>query len=57
MHIVRTIFLWRGTAYQRLAHPQSRRPARLALQLSLAFGNDFADLFEVRGMQRASAAA
>ena len=28
LHIVRTLFLWRGTAYQRLRYPQSRRSAR-----------------------------
>jgi glycogen debranching enzyme len=51
VHIARTIFLWRGTAYQRLAlRNHGDRP--LALELSLHFDNDFADLFEVRGMRR-----
>src|SRR4029079_4848501 len=52
VHIARAIFLWRGTAYQRLAlHNHGDRP--LALELTLHFGNDFADLFEVRGIKRA----
>ena len=51
VHIQRTIFLWRDTAYQRLGvrnygdHP-------IDLQLSILFDNDFADLFEVRGAHR-----
>jgi glycogen debranching enzyme len=52
VHIARAIFLWRGTAYQRLAlHNHGDGP--VALELSLHFGNDFADLFEVRGVRRA----
>ena len=52
LHIARTIFLWRGTAYQRLAlRNHGDRPISLAL--SLHFGSDFADLFEVRGLRRA----
>jgi glycogen debranching enzyme len=52
LHIVRTLFLWRGAAYQRLAlHNHGDRAA--SLSVSLTFGNDFADLFEVRGMRRA----
>jgi glycogen debranching enzyme len=51
LHIVRTIFLWRGTAYQRLKI--SNHGDRLVkLQLSILFDNDFADLFEVRGLRR-----
>jgi len=51
LHIARTIFLWRGTAYQRL---QLRNHANhpIALDLTLHFNSDFADLFEVRGIQR-----
>ena len=49
VHIARTIFLWRGTAYQRLAlRNHGDRP--IVLDLSLHFDNDFADLFEVRGI-------
>jgi glycogen debranching enzyme len=52
VHIARTLFLWNGTAYQRLAlRNHGDRP--LVLELSLEFDNDFADLFEVRGMRRA----
>ena len=52
VHIARTIFLWRGTAYQRLAvRNHGDRPVELTL--SLHFDSDFADLFEVRGTARA----
>src|SRR5947209_6088476 len=48
LHIVRTIFLWRGTAYQRIGlQNHGDRPA--SFDLTLLFDNDFADLFEVRG--------
>jgi len=51
VHIIRTIFLWRGTAYQRLGI-QNHGNRHLRIHLSLSFGNDFADLFEVRGTRR-----
>src|SRR5947209_17058361 len=52
LHIVRTIFLWRGTAYQRIGlQNHGDRPA--SFDLKLVFDNDFADLFEVRGEARA----
>ena len=51
IHVVRTIFLWRGTAYQRFGVTNhGERPVQL--ELALEFGNDFADLFEVRGLKR-----
>src|SRR5947209_7874579 len=51
LHIVRTIFLWRGTAYQRIG--LTNHGDRLAsLDLKLLFDSDFADLFEVRGEKR-----
>ena len=51
LHIVRTIFLWRGTAYQRIGlQNHSESPA--SFDLTLLFDNDFADLFEVRGEKR-----
>ncbi len=51
LHIVRTIFLWRGTAYQRIGvQNHGDRPA--SFDLTLLFDNDFADLFEVRGETR-----
>jgi glycogen debranching enzyme len=51
LHIVRTIFLWRGTAYQRIG-VQNHGDRVASLDLSLLFDNDFADLFEVRGERR-----
>ncbi|MEW6151691.1 MAG: glycogen debranching N-terminal domain-containing protein, partial [Pseudomonadota bacterium] len=51
LHIVRTIFLWRGTAYQRIG-VQNHAERRTSFNLTLLFGNDFADLFEVRGERR-----
>jgi glycogen debranching enzyme len=51
LHIVRTLFLWRGTAYQRIGvQNHGDRPA--SFDLTLLFDNDFADLFEVRGEKR-----
>src|SRR5438105_9412278 len=51
LHIVRTIFLWRGTAYQRIGlQNHGENPA--SFDLALLFDNDFADLFEVRGERR-----
>jgi glycogen debranching enzyme len=51
LHIVRTIFLWRGTAYQRIG-VQNHGESTASFDLTLLFDNDFADLFEVRGEQR-----
>jgi glycogen debranching enzyme len=51
VHMLRTIFLWRGTAYQRLGVRNYGNRA-IDLQLSILFENDFADLFEVRGSRR-----
>jgi len=51
LHIVRTLFLWRGTAYQRFGI-QNHGDQTVALRLSFAFGSDFADIFEVRGIRR-----
>jgi glycogen debranching enzyme len=51
LHIVRTIFLWRGTAYQRIGI-QNHGDRRASFDLTLLFDNDFADLFEVRGEKR-----
>ncbi len=51
LHIVRTTFLWRAIAYQRIGvRNHGDRP--IALDLTLLFGSDFADLFEVRGLER-----
>src|SRR3954462_10803115 len=51
LHIVRTIFLWRGTAYQRIG-VQNHGDTPASFDLTLTFDNDFADLFEVRGQTR-----
>src|ERR1700744_3232520 len=51
LHIVRTIFLWRGTAYQRIGL-QNHGERRASFDMTLLFDNDFADLFEVRGETR-----
>ena len=51
LHIVRSIFLWRGSFYQRIGlQNHGDRPA--SFDLTLMFDNDFADLFEVRGERR-----
>ena len=51
LHVVRTIFLWRGTFYQRIGL-QNHGDAPASCDLTLLFDNDFADLFEVRGQHR-----
>jgi glycogen debranching enzyme len=51
LHIVRTIFLWRATGYQRIGL-QNHGDRTASFDLTLLFDNDFADLFEVRGERR-----
>lgn len=51
LHIVRTTFLWRGTAYQRLG-VRNYGDHTVDLHISVAFDSDFADLFEARGLHR-----
>ena len=51
VHILRTIFIWRDTAYQRLGM-RSYGDQPIDLRLTILFENDFADLFEVRGSHR-----
>ena len=51
LHIVRTFFLWRGTAYQRLGLRNFGDRAA-DLRLVILFDADFADVFEVRGLRR-----
>src|ERR1700754_37973 len=51
LHIVRSIFLWRGTFYQRIGL-QNHGDRAASFDLTLLFDNDFADLFEVRGERR-----
>jgi len=51
LHIVRSIFLWEDTAYQRIGiRNYGTRP--VAMGLVLKFACDFADLFELRGARR-----
>src|SRR4051812_42309972 len=51
IHIVRTIFVWRGSLHCRLAvRNYSCDPVDLLF--ALAFDTDFADLFEGRGLRR-----
>jgi glycogen debranching enzyme len=51
LHVVRTLFLLHGIAYQRLRmHNHGNSP--FDVRLSISFGSDFADLFEVRGLRR-----
>jgi glycogen debranching enzyme len=52
VHIRRTIFLWRDTAYQRFG-VRNYGDRVIDLRLTILFENDFADLFEVRGTHRA----
>jgi glycogen debranching enzyme len=52
LHIARTLFLWRGTIYQRFG-VHNYGDQIVALKMSIAFANDFADVFEVRGIRRA----
>src|SRR6201989_2322717 len=51
LHIVRTLFLWRGIAYQRIGL-QNHGEVNANFDITLLFDNDFADLFEVRGEKR-----
>ena len=52
LHIRRSKFLWQGTCHERIAiHNFDARAQKCWLTLN--FAADFADLFEIRGMQRA----
>ena len=51
LHILRTMFLWRDTAYQRVG-VRNYGGGAVDVRLSILFANDFADLFEVRGSHR-----
>ncbi len=52
IHIVRTLFVWNDTLFTRLGI-RSFADRDIELQVDLLFGNDFADIFEARGMRRA----
>jgi glycogen debranching enzyme len=51
LHLVRTLFLWRSSAYQRVK-VQNHGDRAVRIRLSFIFASDFADLFEVRGIRR-----
>jgi glycogen debranching enzyme len=51
LHVVRTVFLLNGAAYQRF-RMQNHGDSPFDVRFSLAFASDFADLFEVRGLHR-----
>ncbi len=51
LHVFRATFLWRGVCYQRL-RITSYADARIEVPISVSFGADFADIFEVRGTPR-----
>jgi len=51
LHIRRSKFLWQGTCHERIAiHNFDTRPQKCWLTIN--FAADFADLFEIRGLQR-----
>jgi glycogen debranching enzyme len=51
IHIVRTTYLWRRVLHQRIAIG-NHSDSSISFKLAIFFGNDFADLFEVRGQRR-----
>jgi len=51
IHIRRAKFLWDGACYERLTIRNFLRTGRF-VTIEIDFAADFADLFEVRGMQR-----
>jgi glycogen debranching enzyme len=52
LHIYRTKILWEGTCHERI-HVRNFTLAPLDITLSLEFSADYADIFEIRGQQRA----
>jgi glycogen debranching enzyme len=52
VHVARAIYLHEGALHERIA-VSNHGAQPIAITLSLAFASDFADIFEVRGMQRA----
>jgi glycogen debranching enzyme len=51
LHILRTVFLWQDTVYQRFGL-RNYGDRSIDVQFAILFANDFADLFEVRGTRR-----
>jgi len=56
LHIVRTTFVQGSNIYQRLGL-RNHAEAPIDFELSVIFASDFADIFEVRGFQRAQRGA
>ncbi len=52
LHVARTVFVWRSTLFHRFT-VRNFSADRVRLLLSITFDSDFADVFEVRGIQRA----
>ena len=52
LHIYRTKVLWQGTCHERI-HVRNFTLSPLDITLSLEFSADYADIFEIRGQQRA----
>jgi glycogen debranching enzyme len=52
LHIIRTTFVASGKIYQRLGM-RNHGEEPIDFELSVIFASDFADIFEVRGLQRA----
>ncbi len=53
IHLHRMRFLWNGACYERLL-VRNFSDSALSVRVTVRFGADFADLFEVRGEQRAA---
>lgn len=51
VHIVRSLFVWRNTAYQRIGF-RNHGNMPVLLDVAVRFDCDFSDLFEVRGTHR-----
>ena len=51
LHVRRSIFVWEGTCYQHLGLQNFDTRAH-DIRVTIVFGTDFADLFEVRGVER-----
>jgi glycogen debranching enzyme len=52
IHVFRSKVLWNGTCHERIRIHNFGR-SRVAFALYISFDSDFADIFEVRGIQRA----
>jgi glycogen debranching enzyme len=51
LHVRRSIFVWEGTCYQHIGLQNFDTRAH-DIRATIVFGTDFADLFEVRGVER-----